>query len=325
MHFDRPLLKLPIRFDADALAAEVRALPQSVWVPHPTGFVGNEAVRLVSPNGTENDELQGPMAPTRNLLASPYMMKVMGVLGGVWSRSRLMGLGAGAEVPGHIDSHYHWRTHLRIHIPVVTNPQVEFTCGGETVHMAPGEAWIFDSFRWHEVHNRGSEQRVHLVLDTVVTERLWDMIAAAQSDTPPEPVLVPSGPPTERLLFEQVNAPQIMSSWEVRCHIAFVLEQAAPHPLLEQVRSRLDRFADAWSSLWALFGTNPEGVPYYQSLLAEEYRQLQEMDAGEVRLNNGFRLTAILHQLIFMMAIAPTAASVPAAVAGRAVRSQLTR
>jgi hypothetical protein len=88
MHFDRPLLKLPIRFDADALAAEVRALPQSVWVPHPTGFVGNEAVRLVSPNGTENDELQGPMAPTRNLLASPYMMKVMGVLGGVWSRSR---------------------------------------------------------------------------------------------------------------------------------------------------------------------------------------------------------------------------------------------
>jgi len=74
MHFDRPLLKLPIRFDADVLAAEVRALPQSAWVPHPTGFVGNEAVRLVTPTGTENDDLQGPMAPTRNLLSSPYMI-----------------------------------------------------------------------------------------------------------------------------------------------------------------------------------------------------------------------------------------------------------
>ena len=80
-----------------------------------------------------------------------------------------MGLGPGAEVPEHVDSHYHWRTHLRIHVPIITSPKVEFTCGGETVHMAQGECWLFDSFRWHEVHNRGTERRVHLVLDTVVT------------------------------------------------------------------------------------------------------------------------------------------------------------
>jgi len=243
-----------------------------------------------------------------------------------------MGLGAGAEVPGHIDSHYHWRTHLRIHIPIITNPQVEFTCGGETVHMAPGEAWIFDSFRWHEVHNRGTEQRVHLVLDTVVTERLWDMIAAAQSDSPPEPVTVAAGGPSEHLLFEQVNAPPIMSSWEVRCHIAFVLEQAEPHELLEQVSRRLDRFADAWSALWARFGTSPAGAPEYRALVAQEYRELNAMNAGEVRLKNGFRLTAVLHQLVFMMAVAPNIGTAPAAAAPAGsvttsgmVRSRLAR
>jgi hypothetical protein len=193
--------------------------------------------------------------------------------------------------------------------------------------MAPGEAWIFDSFRWHEVHNRGSEQRVHLVLDTVVTDHLWDMIAAAQSDSPPEPVLIPKGGTAEPLLFEQVNAPEIMSSWEVRCHVAFVLDQATDHPLLDRVKARLDRFMDAWSSLWALFGTSHEGVPYYHSLLTEEYRKLQDMGASEVRLSNGFRLMAVLHQLVFVMAISPATLDRPAAgaMAGGAVRNRLTR
>ena len=45
MQLKKPFLKLPIRFDADALAAEVSALPATAWTPHPTGFVGNEAVR----------------------------------------------------------------------------------------------------------------------------------------------------------------------------------------------------------------------------------------------------------------------------------------
>ena len=43
MRLSKPLLQLPIRFDAERLAAEVNALPPSAWLPHPTGFVGNEA------------------------------------------------------------------------------------------------------------------------------------------------------------------------------------------------------------------------------------------------------------------------------------------
>jgi hypothetical protein len=161
------LVKLPVRFSAEALAAEVNALPAEAWEAHPTGFAGNDAVRLVSPEGRATDALRGQMAPTPFLLRSPYIMEVMGWLGGTWGRSRLMGLGPGAQVPPHVDCHYYWRTHLRIHIPVITNDQVLFTCGEETVNMKPGECWVFDSFRRHEVHNNGSTKRVHLVLDTV--------------------------------------------------------------------------------------------------------------------------------------------------------------
>jgi aspartyl/asparaginyl beta-hydroxylase (cupin superfamily) len=86
-----------------------------------------------------------------------------------------MGLEAGAEVPKHVDIHYYWRTHLRIHIPVVTNPGVLFTSESDTIHMVAGECWILDSFYPHKVVNRGDSLRTHLVLDTVGSERIWDL------------------------------------------------------------------------------------------------------------------------------------------------------
>ena len=222
MLLNRPFLKLAIRFDAEALAAEVRALPESAWVPHPTGFVGNEAVRLVSPGGEETDEIEGPMGPTVSLNQCKYVRQIMAEMGGVWGRSRFMGLAAGREVPPHIDSHYYWRTHLRIHIPVITNPDVLFTCGDETVHMAAGECWLFDSFRWHDVQNKGSQQRIHLVLDTVGGGRLPELMRMAETPGATEQLIKPDGQNHDDLAFEKVNSPEVMSPWEMRCHLDFI-------------------------------------------------------------------------------------------------------
>jgi hypothetical protein len=304
MRLAQPFLKLPIRFDPDVLDAEVRALPPSAWVPHATGFPGNEAVRLVTVDGEPTDAFEGPMRPTQYLADCPYIMEVMAELGGVWGRSRLMGLGVGAEVPEHVDAHYHWRTHLRIHVPIITNPAVEFTCGGETVHMARGECWMFDSFRWHEVHNRGDERRVHLVLDTVVTERLWDLIDAAQSGVIDARLLRPGERAPEPLLFEQFNAPKVMSPWEVRCHLAFLAEQVEPHPQLEAVMRRLDKFADAWAALWARFGTSDAGVTDYRELAARARVDVDALGAKDIHLRNELDLSFVLDQLIFIMAVA---------------------
>src|SRR5690349_12308421 len=135
MRLTQPFLKLPIRFDPAVLASEVRALPLGAWVPHPTGFAGNAAVRLVTPGGQESDGLDGAMAATAALRQCLYVRQVMAAIGAVWGRSRLMALAAGADVPSHIDTHHYWRTHLRIHIPIITNPDVSFTCGDESVHM----------------------------------------------------------------------------------------------------------------------------------------------------------------------------------------------
>ena len=306
MRFTRPLLRLPVRFDADTLANEVSVLPRSAWVPHPTGFQGNDAVRLITPGGMPTDALEGEMAPTEHLRACAYMMEIMSELGGTWGRSRLMGLAAGAEVPAHCDSHYYWRTHLRIHISVITNPAVAFTCGGQTVHIAAGECCGFGSFQRHEVHNRGDAHRVHLVLDTVGGGRLWNLMEEAQDDPAAEPRLFSPGDGSgSPLRYERVNSPKIMSPWELKCHLAFLSGEAQAHPRLDNVLKRLDKFADEWGALWAAHADSPEGVPAFRQLLTETGKDLAGLRGQDILLKNDLSLYHVLGRLVFEVAIAP--------------------
>jgi len=305
MRFDRPFIKLPLQFDAEALEREVRALPQSAWVPHPTGFAGNEAVRLVTVRGQPTDGFEGPMLPTENLARLPYVQQIMAELDGVWSRSRLMGLGAGAEVPEHVDAHYHWRTHLRIHVPVITNPKVLFTCDGETLHMAAGECWLFDSFRWHRVENGWTERRVHLVLDTVMTPSLRKLIEAAKDGATE---FVKPGAATRELRFEQVNVPAVMSPWEIRCHVDFIFSNAVEHARLSDLRGLLDRFADDWTSVWAQFAANPPGATPYRRLIARYRADIAALGTDFV-LTNSLPLREALDQIVFGPALSPNLGS----------------
>lgn len=305
MQFKRPLLKLPIRFSREALEREVRALPASRWVPHPNLIPGNDAVRLVTPHGEDTDELDGHMAPTPDLKACPNIIRIMNELGGTWGRSRLMGLAAGSEVPPHVDSAYYWRTHLRIHIPIITNPGVTFTCGGESVHMEPGECWVFDSFQRHEVHNRGDQHRVHLVLDTVGSGRLWDLIQAASQEMPPPTQNVPAGEgQIDSLFFENVNSPKVMTPWEMRTHFEFLLTRTKPHPLLEKVSSRLERLAAEWAALWARYGDSDEGVPQFRALIATVGSDLTALRGNTIVFDNGLALYHVLGRMVLSVAVA---------------------
>lgn len=317
MRVSKPLLQLPIRFDPELLAAEVTALPASAWMPHPHGYVGNEAVPLVSVRGEMNDAMSGPMAPTEHLERCPYIQSVMGELGGTWGRSRLMGLAGGAQVRPHVDINYYWRTHLRIHIPVITNPGVSFRVGGESVHMAAGECWVFDSFAWHEVQNQGSERRIHLVLDTVGGERLWDLVEAASAGSTQAPLLWAAGQGSQSkpLAFEQLNVPDVMSPWEIRQHVDFILDGAPAQQSLDRVARRLDRFVTSWQAAWARFGTSDEGLPDYEALIEAIRADLQAMGANQIILRNKVKLHLAVEALIFRTALGAVAAPAPARAA----------
>ena len=315
MKLGAPLIKLPRRYCSETLAKEAAALPQSAWLPHPGRIPGNDAVPLITPAGQVSNGFAGPMAPTDALRQCPYIMEILADLGAVWGRSRLMGLAPGAIVPEHVDVGYYWRTHIRIHIPIVTNPKVAFSCDKETVHMAPGECWLFDSFCMHNVRNDGDAKRVHLVLDTVGGEKLWSMIADAKHfgrDGQPPVSVAPGSVGTPALAYEQVNLPTIMSVWEIRCHIDYLLQQCAATPARDAIAARLEQFANAWGALWAQYGTNITGITAYRHLIEQVQLDLQRLEAQRTLLaGNDVPLDRALAELIFMIA-APDKAPVAA-------------
>ena len=296
MRLDEPLLKLPLTFDAGRLAAEIAALPSQAWVPHPNKHPGNDAVRLITTNAGMTDDTAPPMQPTEHLFACPAIMAAMATIGSVWGRSRLMRLAPGAIVPPHVDTHFYWRTHVRLHIPIVTNPHVSFTCAGRTVSMAAGDCWIFDTFANHQVRNGGSETRVHLVLDTVGSEQLWDLVEAARGAAPKSP---PES--LQPLRYESATIATVMSPWELLYHIAFIGDRAVPDPLLDPVMKRLDRLAAAWSAIWAQHGPSADGVPAYRRQLQTFEAEVAAVCGPRLRLQNGLPVARQIAELVFTL------------------------
>ena len=180
MRLLKPFFRLPVRLDAARLRAEASALPASAWAPHPNHIEGNSSVRLISAGGGENDDVNGVMMPTAHLEQLPYVRQILASFGVVWSRSQLLRLAPGAVVPEHADINYHWFTRVRLHVPIITRPEVKFHCGDRVVHMAAGEAWVFDNWRLHSVENPTPDERIHLVADTSGSAAFWQLVA--QSD-----------------------------------------------------------------------------------------------------------------------------------------------
>lgn len=61
---------------------------------------------------------------------------------------------------------------IRFHVPVVTNPGVEFVVDGERVRMTPGDLWCLDTSYLHSVANTGDETRVHIVVECKINPQL---------------------------------------------------------------------------------------------------------------------------------------------------------
>jgi hypothetical protein len=246
----RPFFRLPVRFDAERLRAEVEMLPSGAWSRHPQEFSGNSAVRLITVGGTQNDAVAGAMQPTPALLASPYLQQVLASFDTVWSRARLMRIDGGGSVPLHSDMNHHWYYRVRVHIPVITRPEVRFHCADQIVHMAAGEAWVFDNWRRHKVENPTPDARVHLVADTTGTSAFWRLVLKGQDggfDMPTRNVRLFPYDPSARpaLRTERFNVASVMPPPEVELLTTDLLADLAPTDNRPESVAALRKFNEA--------------------------------------------------------------------------------
>lgn len=309
MKLQVPFLQLPVSFDADALAHEIAQVDESHWRPHPNKLPGNSALTLVARNGEpDNDDLAGEMRPTPVLEQLPRVKEVLSALGATWGRSRLMRLSGQAEVTAHVDTNYYWRERMRVHVPITTTPDVRFQAGEAEINMAAGECWIFDTWRRHRVVNENDRTRIHLVADTVGGAGFWDLVAKGR----PADRVVPGWQPRAVPLpgrgdvaidFESVNAPVVMTPWEVREHFVFLLGECVPGPRLPVVQQGLLDFARRWHGLWSAFGEREVGWPRYRALLDQGRADALARGAGEIGLRNEVGLMHMLDMLVFGVAL----------------------
>lgn len=337
MRLPEEFYRLPVRFDVQRLQAEVRALPASAWHKHPTDYRGNSSVRLISAGGAENDDVTGSMRPTAHLLGSPYIQQILASFGVVWSRSRLMRLAPGAVVPEHADINHHWFHRVRVHIPVFTRPEVRFHCGSKSVHMAAGEAWIFDNWRRHRVENPTDEERIHLVADTSGNALFWRRVAAGGTAAPQ---LVPfQQGQAVQVLSEQFPGYAVMPPAEIelllsdlRAEVQSTESGAAADSMILGLRTLLDAFCREWRQIWALYGDTEAGRPVYRNLI-EQLRAQAGSVGGRVRMRtNDVPLMTVLEGRVLAHALGagspPTPSGAPAVLesaAGSGPRPKLDR
>lgn len=65
---------------------------------------------------------------------------------------------------------------IRLHIPIVTNKDVNFVVAGQRVTMSVGELWALDTSYTHSVSNCGSESRIHIVMDVIINDWMQSLL-----------------------------------------------------------------------------------------------------------------------------------------------------
>lgn len=281
MKLPTEFIRLPYRFDVEKLTQEVLAFDSAEWMPHVQNYAGNSSIPLISLNGEMNDDFIGPMKVTEKLQRSPYTKQILASFGEVFGRSRLMGLDGRCSVPEHRDVNYHWYNRVRIHIPVITNPDVHFYCGDARVHMAAGETWIFDSWKKHRVENASDQFRVHLVVDTAGSSGFWRTVGASEwrnADTLHKPAsiedkLVPYEKDEDApILTEKYNAPLVMHPGEIDALTFDIIYDMRAYrgnagPQAQAFEATMHEFRLEWRRLWSLYGQSKEGWDHYESLI----------------------------------------------------------
>lgn len=189
-------LRLPFAFDPARLKRDLDALTGVDWIAHfvRQNYEGEwNIIPLRSMAGARRPSQMIYASPTATLFedtpflsACAYFREVLRAFDCEFRCVRLMRLSPGSIIKEHDDLDLDAESGVaRIHIPITTNPSVEFELNRVRVVMEPGIAWYLRLSDPHRVANRGATDRVHLVADAVVNARLKEMLEQAASETTP--------------------------------------------------------------------------------------------------------------------------------------------
>ena len=291
MFLETSFYRLPLQFDARRMLEEVRQFRLDEWRPDRFGLAGYSSINLIAHRGQLNSEHQnGPFWPTPKLERCGYLQTVLQAFGCPVAEVRLRRLASGAEIYEHYDTDYLWFDRLRLHVPVLTDPGVEFHCGGDQVHMAAGEAWVFDRLRLHKVTSRSKSERIHLILDVIPSPVLLELMEAAerpfqsQAATRPARCIGPDERPG-RLVCLSTASPAVLPPGEVDRFIDDLVRRHERSGIKDASRAvalvrELKHFGAEWAALWAEHGDARAAWPRYQACASGAFERIRRIEGS---------------------------------------------
>ena len=203
-------LRLPLDFDPIRLKADLAGLTGIAWTSHfvTQNYEGDWSVialrapadarhpirRIVSEPGCTE------FIDTPALAASPYFRQVLAAFACPLLAVRLMRLTPGSEIKEHHDHDLSFEQGtVRLHVPIVTNDDVDFRLNGVGCPMPAGSAWYLRLSDPHSVINRGKSARVHIVIDATANGWLRALLAEALGVTSPSHATTASAAATASL------------------------------------------------------------------------------------------------------------------------------
>lgn len=180
-------VRLPLAFDPAPLAAELARFAEGDWTAHfvRSNYEGEwSAIPLRAAAGETHPirmigvhSLAPRFVDTRFLDRAPAFAAVLECFRCPLKSVRLMRLAAGALIREHEDYDPDAENGTaRLHVPITTNDEAEFLLNRRPVAMAAGSVWYLRLADPHSAANRGSSDRVHLVIDARVNDWLAGMV-----------------------------------------------------------------------------------------------------------------------------------------------------
>jgi aspartyl/asparaginyl beta-hydroxylase (cupin superfamily) len=166
-------VKLTRSFDPSALHGAYLAV-QAALESTPAGYPGEGHIGWSS---ICVHSAAGGASPA--LAAAPYLRDVLDELQLRLRLVRLLRLEPGGIIREHQDSFLSKRI-VRLHVPIVTHPDVEFYLGGVRCRWNAGELWYGNFSLPHRGVNNGPRDRIHLVIDATTDENLLRLFPAGQ-------------------------------------------------------------------------------------------------------------------------------------------------
>ena len=185
-------VRLNLGFDAAALLADADRPQPGDWLLHfnTSNYSGNwsgvvfrgpSAAYGIAPTSAIADD---PVLDHPLLAACPAVAAALRAFECPILSARFLRLEPGAVIQEHRDDDLvPGLGKARIHIPVQTNPEVEFIVAGRRIKLLPGECWYLDLSHPHRVQNLGATTRIHLVIDCDRNDWLQSLILTGDAPT----------------------------------------------------------------------------------------------------------------------------------------------